>query len=86
MVLGASEKFNLPKLLKDLNTIEVDNKYLSVPENIMKALCDDLNTPKALAELNIISNNIAYIITTKSIYENVSFYSKIPKTIDTNNL
>ena len=31
----------------------------SVPDNIMEALCDDLNTPKALAELNLLANNIS---------------------------
>ena len=45
--------------LKELNKIEISTNNLSIPKNIMEALCDDLNTPKALAELNILVNNIS---------------------------
>ena len=45
--------------VKELKKIEIDSEAYSVPDNIMEALCDDLNTPKALAELNLLSNNIS---------------------------
>ena len=50
---------HLYRALKDLDKIEIDNKASDVPNNIMQALCDDLNTPKALAELNSLANNIS---------------------------
>ena len=40
---------HLYRALKDLNGIEIDNKNTVVPDDIIIALCDDLNTPKALA-------------------------------------
>ena len=45
--------------LKDLENIEINTADCNVPNNIMEALCDDLNTPKALAELNLIANKIS---------------------------
>ena len=45
--------------LKDLNNIKIENTDLKVPKNIMKALCDDLNTPKAISELNLLANKIS---------------------------
>ena len=50
---------HLYRALKDLNGIEIDNKNTMVPNNIIIALCDDLNTPKALAELNSLVNKIS---------------------------
>ena len=47
--------------VKELNKIEIDPETYSVPDNIMEALCDDLNTPKALAELNSLTNNISVV-------------------------
>ena len=47
--------------VKELNKIEIDPETYSVPDNIMEALCDDLNTPKALAELNLLANNISAV-------------------------
>ncbi|PPR45405.1 MAG: Cysteine--tRNA ligase [Alphaproteobacteria bacterium MarineAlpha5_Bin8] len=45
--------------LKDLDDIDINNSDYKVPDNIMAALCDDLNTPKALAELNLLANKIS---------------------------
>jgi cysteinyl-tRNA synthetase len=45
--------------VKELNKIEADFEECRVPDNIMEALCDDLNTPKALAELNLLVNSIS---------------------------
>ena len=45
--------------VKELNKIEADFEEYCVPDNIMEALCDDLNTPKALAELNLLVNSIS---------------------------
>ncbi len=45
--------------VKELNKIEADFEEYCVPDNIMEALCDDLNTPKALAELNLLVNGIS---------------------------
>ena len=45
--------------VKELNKIEADSEEYGVPDNIMEALCDDLNTPKALAELNLLVNSIS---------------------------
>jgi len=47
--------------VKELNKIEADSEECGVPDNIMEALCDDLNTPKALAELNLLSNSISTV-------------------------
>ena len=44
--------------LKKLKNIEVDKQDYKVPQNIMSALCDDLNTPKVFAELNVLVNKI----------------------------
>ena len=49
----------LYRIVKELNKIEIDSELNSVPDNIMEALCDDLNTPKALAELNLLANSIS---------------------------
>ena len=51
----------LYRSVKELNKIEIDTEEYSVPDNIMEALCDDLNTPKALAELNLLTNNISTV-------------------------
>ena len=41
------------RLLRELQDIEVsDDEIAKPPENILDALCDDLNTPKVLMELN----------------------------------
>ena len=45
--------------LKDLENIEIKTTDYNIPNNIMEALCDDLNSPKALAELNLIANKIS---------------------------
>ena len=45
--------------VKELNKIEASSKGYDVPDSIMEALCDDLNTPKALAELNLLANSIS---------------------------
>ena len=47
--------------VKELNKIEAGSEEYGVPDNIMEALCDDLNTPKALAELNLLSNSISTV-------------------------
>ena len=47
--------------VKELNKIEAGSEEYGVPDNIMEALCDDLNTPKALAELNLLANNISTV-------------------------
>jgi len=47
--------------VKELNKIEADSEEYGVPDNIMEALCDDLNTPKALAELNLLVNSISTV-------------------------
>ena len=47
--------------VKELNKIEADSEEYGVPDNIMEALCDDLNTPKALAELNLLVNSISAV-------------------------
>ena len=44
--------------LKNLKKIEIDKQDYTVPNNIMLALSDDLNTPKALAEMNLLINKI----------------------------
>jgi len=44
--------------LKNLKNIEIDKQDYKIPDNIMLALSDDLNTPKALAELNLLINRI----------------------------
>ncbi len=49
----------LYRVVKELNKIEIDSELNTVPDNIMEALCDDLNTPKVLAELNLLANNIS---------------------------
>ena len=49
----------LYRVVKELNKIEIDSESNSVPDNIMEALCDDLNTPKVLAELNLLTNSIS---------------------------
>ena len=49
----------LYRSVKELNEIEIDTEEYSVPDNIIEALCDDLNTPKALAELNLLTNKIS---------------------------
>ena len=49
----------LYRCVKELNKIEIDTEAYNIPDNIMEALCDDLNTPKALAELNLLANNIS---------------------------
>ena len=49
----------LYRTLKDLKETNINNKNANVPESIMSALCDDLNTPKALAELNTLINKIS---------------------------
>ncbi len=46
------------RTLKDLKNIEINKNNLKVPEKIMDALCDDLNTPKALAELNTLISKV----------------------------
>jgi len=51
----------LYRIIKELNKIEIDSESNSVPDSIMEALCDDLNTPKALAELNLLSNNVSAV-------------------------
>ncbi len=51
----------LYRALKDLKEINIDINDIDVPENIMEALCDDLNTTKALAELNSLVNNISKV-------------------------
>jgi len=45
--------------VKELNKIETGSEEYGVPDKILKALCDDLNTPKALAELNLLVNSIS---------------------------
>ena len=45
--------------VKELNKIEASSEEYGVPDNIMEALCDDLNTPRALAELNLLANSIS---------------------------
>ncbi len=47
--------------VKELNKIEASSEEYAVPDNIMEALCDDLNTPKALAELNLLTNSISTV-------------------------
>ena len=47
--------------VKELNKIEDGSEEYGVPDNIMEALCDDLNTPKALAELNLLANSISTV-------------------------
>ena len=47
--------------VKELNKIEAGSEECGVPDNIMEALCDDLNTPKALAELNLLVNSISTV-------------------------
>ena len=47
--------------VKELNKIEAGSEDYGVPDNIMEALCDDLNTPKALAELNLLVNSISTV-------------------------
>jgi len=47
--------------IKELNKIEADSEEYGVPDNIMEALCDDLNTPKALAELNLLAKSISAV-------------------------
>ena len=47
--------------VKELNKIEAGSEEYGVPDNIMEALCDDLNTPKALAELNLLANSISNV-------------------------
>ena len=47
--------------VKELNKIEAGSEEYGVPDNIMEALCDDLNTPKALAELNLLANSISTV-------------------------
>jgi len=49
--------------VKELNKIEAGSEEYGVPDNIMEALCDDLNTPKALAELNLLANSISTVST-----------------------
>jgi len=49
----------LYRVVKELNKIEAGSEEYGVPDNIMEALCDDLNTPKALAELNLLANSIS---------------------------
>ncbi len=44
--------------LKELINIEIKAEVYDIPDKIMEALCDDLNTPKALAELNLLTNQI----------------------------
>ena len=51
----------LYRVVKELNKIEIDSELNSVPDNIMEALCDDLNTPKVLAELNLLTKNISAV-------------------------
>ena len=48
------------RLLRELQDIEVsDDEIAKPPENILDALCDDLNTPKVLMELNSFLGDIA---------------------------
>ena len=47
--------------VKELDKIEASSEEYGVPDNIMEALCDDLNTPKALAELNLLANSISTV-------------------------
>ena len=49
----------LYRCVKELTKIEIDSDAFSVPDNIMEALWDDLNTPKVLAELNLLINSIS---------------------------
>ena len=51
----------LYRCVKELTKIEIDSEDFSVPDNIMEALCNDLNTPKALAELNLLANNVSTV-------------------------
>ena len=51
----------LYRCVKELTKIEIDSEAFSVPDNIMEALCNDLNTPKALAELNLLANNVSAV-------------------------
>ena len=48
----------LYRALLKLRDIKIDENDTSIPNSIMEALCDDLNTPKALAELNNLLNKI----------------------------
>ena len=49
----------LYRTLKDLSDIQTDKVINSVPDKIMEAFCDDLNTPKVIAELNLLANRVA---------------------------
>ncbi len=60
------------ELLK-LKDIKINQNDTSIPDGIMEALCDDLNTPKALAELN----NLASKISQGNISEKVKIKSGI---------
>lgn len=43
------------RTVKELGGDDVADRYLHVAEEMMEALCDDLNTPKAIAVLNALS-------------------------------
>ena len=45
--------------LADVRVSDMDDQSASVPQALMDALLDDLNTPKALAELNILAKSAA---------------------------
>lgn len=45
--------------LADVSVSDIDDQSASVPQALMDALLDDLNTPKALAELNILAKSAA---------------------------
>tara|TARA_B100000029_G_scaffold516178_1_gene627417 strand:+ start:911 stop:2308 length:1398 start_codon:yes stop_codon:yes gene_type:complete len=49
----------LYRSLHEIKNIKININKASVPENVMNALCDDLNTPKALAELNLMVNKLS---------------------------
>ena len=40
------------RVLKRVESFEIDIKNTSLPESILNSLCDDLNTPEAMAHLN----------------------------------
>ena len=40
------------RVLKRVESFEIDTKNTSLPESILNSLCDDLNTPEAMAHLN----------------------------------
>ena len=51
----------LYRTLKDLEHIDAYTNNHSLPQNILGAFYDDLNTPKVIAELNILTNKVTKV-------------------------